>query len=73
MKAEEFDQKFDDGEDVMEYLDLDSATRPGLEPERIDIEFPRWMLEGLDREARKMRMDRNSIIKFWIAERLRNA
>lgn len=71
MKAEAFDQKFDQGEDVTEYFDMENAKRPGLETEHVDINFPRWMLDALDKEARRLDLDRNAVIKFWISERLR--
>lgn len=70
MKAEEFDRLFDDGEDVSSSLDLASARRPGLEQRRVNVDFPVWMIESLDREARRLGVARQSIIKVWIAERL---
>jgi hypothetical protein len=73
MIAEQFDEKFDRGEDVMQYLDLSKARRPGQEQHRIDIDFPEWMVNGLDKEARRLGVTRQSVIKFWIAERLRAA
>ena len=53
MRAEEFDQKFDDGEDVTGDLDLAATRRPGLEQRRVNVDFPSWMIESLDREARR--------------------
>ena len=73
MKAEEFDQKFDDGEDVTGELDLAVTRRPGLEQRRVNVDFPAWMIESLDREARRLGVTRQSIIKVWIAERLERA
>jgi hypothetical protein len=70
MKAEEFDQRFDRGEDVTSELDLAGARRPGLEQRRVNVDFPVWMIESLDREARRLGVTRQSIIKVWIAERL---
>jgi hypothetical protein len=70
MKAEEFDRRFDDGEDISSSLDLASARRPGLEQRRVNVDFPAWMIESLDREARRLGVTRQSIIKVWIAERL---
>jgi uncharacterized DUF497 family protein len=69
VKAEEFDQKFDNGEDVTSDLDLAAIRRPGLEQRRVNVEFPLWMIESLDREARRLGVTRQSIIKAWIAER----
>ncbi len=71
MKAVEFDQKFDNGEDISEYLDFEKARRPGLEQKRVNVDFPNWMVNSLDREAKRLGVTRQSIIKIWIAERLK--
>ena len=68
--AEEFDKKFDDGEDISEYVDWSKATRPGLEPKRVNIDFPTWVVNGLDQEAQRLGVTRQSLVKLWIAERL---
>jgi hypothetical protein len=73
MKADEFDQKFDDSEDVTGDLDLAAIRRPGLEQRRVNVDFPAWMIESLDREARRLGVTRQSVIKVWIAERLERA
>jgi hypothetical protein len=70
MKSEEFDRAFDDGEDVTSRLDMSAARRPGLEQRRVNVDFPVWMIESLDREARRLGVNRQSIIKVWLAERL---
>ncbi|NJL54590.1 CopG family transcriptional regulator [bacterium] len=71
MKAEAFDQKFDEGqEDIIDDLNLAQLRRPGYEQRRIDVDFPLWMIEALDREALRLGVSRQSIIKVWIAERL---
>lgn len=71
MKAEEFDQKFDDGEeDIIADLDLSKMRRPAYEQRPISIDFPIWMIEALDREANRLGVSRQSIIKVWLAERL---
>lgn len=70
ISAAEFDRRFDDGEDVTEYLDLSSARRPGLEAKRVNVDFPAWVVDGLDREARRLGVTRQSLIKMWIAEKL---
>lgn len=72
MKTDEFDRIFDEGGDVSEFLDVSHASRPQLDQKRINIDFPVWMLKSLDREARRLGIPRQSIIKMWIAERLRN-
>jgi macrodomain Ter protein organizer (MatP/YcbG family) len=71
MKAEEFDKKFDNGEDISEYLDVENAKRPGQEQKRVNVDFPIWMIRSLDNEAKRLGVTRQSIIKIWIAERLR--
>jgi hypothetical protein len=68
--AAEFDKKFDDGEDISAYLDMSSARRPGLEARRVNVDFPNWMVESLDREARKRGVTRQSLIKLWLADKL---
>lgn len=70
MKAEEFDRRFDEGQDVTAHLDLSSARRPGQEARRVNVDFPAWMVESLDREARHLGVSRQSVIKVWVAERL---
>jgi hypothetical protein len=70
MKAEAFDQHFDQGETITECLDLSQARRPGHELRAVTIEFPEWMLRALDREARRLGVSRESIVKVLLAERL---
>ncbi len=70
MKASDFDRKFDEGEDVTADLDLPKVRRPGQEQRRVNVDFPVWMIHSLDREARRLGVTRQSIIKVWIAERL---
>jgi hypothetical protein len=71
MKASEFDKKFDDGvEDIIDDLDMSTAIRPNKEQKRVNVDFPIWMVESLDREAARLGVTRQSIIKVWIAERL---
>ena len=70
MKAKDFDKKFDRGEDVTAHLDMSKARRPGEEQRRVNVDFPVWMISSLDREARRLGVTRQSIIKVWIAERL---
>ena len=73
MKAKEIDRKFDEGEDISKYLDIKKARRPGLEQKRVNVDFPLWMIRLLDREARRLGVPRQSIIKVWVAERLEKA
>jgi hypothetical protein len=70
MKAKDFDRRFDSGEKVTQFLDCSQARRPGQEQRRVNVDFPKWMVESLDREARRLGVTRQSIIKFWIAQML---
>ena len=70
MKAKSFDTKFDRGEDVTGVLDLSKARRPLQEQRRVNVDFPTWMIESLDREAGRLGVTRQSVIKVWLAERL---
>lgn len=71
MKASEFDRRFDEGEDVTSELVVSKTSRPGLEQQRVNVDFPSWMVKSLDREARRLGVTRQSVIKFWIADRLK--
>jgi macrodomain Ter protein organizer (MatP/YcbG family) len=73
MKAEEFDKKFDEGEDVSQYLDTSKARRPVQEQKRVNVDFPLWMIQLLDKEAKRLGVPRQSIIKLWVSERLKKA
>jgi len=70
MKAKIFDEKFDDGESILEHLDLTKAKRSSRDQKRVNVDFPKWMIEALDREAKRLNVTRQSIIKIWLAERL---
>ena len=70
MNSSEFDRRFEEGESVIEALDLEAARRPRLEARRVNVDFPLWMVEQLDREASRLGVTRQSIIKLWLAERL---
>lgn len=70
MRAADFDKKFDKGEDVTAHLDLSKVRRPGQEQRRVNVDFPVWMIESLDKEAKRLGVTRQSIIKVWLAERL---
>ncbi len=74
MKAKEFDEKFDRGEeDITQDLDTSKARRAKTEPKRVNVDFPTWMIEALDKEANRVGVTRQSIIKVWIAERLQQS
>ena len=70
----EFDKKFDHGEvDIIEHLDLSTARRPNLEAKRVNIDFPAWVVEKLDRESKKLGITRQALVKVWIAEKIKEA
>jgi hypothetical protein len=68
--TEELDAKFDAGEDITRHLEVSKAKRPGLESQRLSVDAPAWMVKRLDREARRLGITRQSLIKVWLAERL---
>ena len=70
MKTKKFDSDFDAGKDITGALDLSNAKRPNQEQKRVNVDFPKWMVELLDREAGRLGVTRQSIIKVWLAERL---
>lgn len=70
MKAKDFDRKFERGENVTRHLNLSGARHPGLEQKRVNLDLPKWMIEPLDREAKRLGVTRQSMIKMWLAERL---
>lgn len=70
MKVTEFDKKFDAGEDVSGAIDWSQARRPNDQPKRVNVDFPAWVVESLDKQARHLGVTRQSLIKLWIAERL---
>ncbi len=70
MKAREFDAAFERGEDVSSHLEMSKARRPEQEQKRVNVDFPIWMIQMLDKEARRLGVPRQAIIKVWVAERL---
>lgn len=71
MKAKNLEKIFDEGKDVTPHLDLSKARRPGHEPRRVNVDFPNWIIESLEVQARRLGVTRQSVIKMWIAERLK--
>ena len=69
--AIEFEEKFESGEDLSSYLDLDQALRPGLEQKRVSVDFPLWMVQKLDKVAKRLGVTRQSVIKVFISEKLK--
>ena len=70
MKVKDFEQQFEDGVDLTASLDLSKAKRVLQEQRRVNVDFPTWMIDSLDREASKLGVTRQSVIKVWLAERL---
>ena len=70
MKAKKFDQKFDAGDKVADHLDLGKARRVGTDAKRVNVDFPGWMVQSIDREADRLGVTRQSLIKMWLADRL---
>ena len=71
MKAKDFDKKFDDNKaDIIDDLDLSTVKRPNQSQKRINVDFPTWVIDSLDREASRVGVTRQSIIKLWLVERL---
>ena len=73
ISEEEFDRRFDDGEDMSAYLDWPRARRPGLEARRVNVDFPDWMVRSLDVQAKRRGVTRQALIKMWLADRLEAA
>jgi hypothetical protein len=68
--AEEFDRRFDEGEDITPFIDKSSLRRPGLEARRVNVDFPEWIIEKLDVQSMLIGVSRQSLIKLWISERV---
>ena len=70
MKTSDFGRNFDEGADIAEQVDWSKARRPNEELKRVNVDFPMWVVEGLDKQARRLGVTRQALIKLWIAERL---
>ncbi|MDA1370431.1 MAG: CopG family transcriptional regulator [Proteobacteria bacterium] len=70
MKARKFDSDFENGKGITGSLDLAKSRRPNQEQRRVNVDFPTWMIDSLDKEAARLGVTRQSIIKVWLAERL---
>ncbi len=68
--AEEFDQRFDRGDDISAFVDKSTIMRPGVESRRVNVDFPEWIIRNLDVESKTIGVSRQSLIKLWISERL---
>lgn len=73
MKATDFDRRFDEGKDVNELVDWESARRINQAPRRVNVDFPTWMVTSLDAEADRLGISRQALIKVWIADRLEHS
>lgn len=73
MKAKDFDKKFKSGEDLTDDLDFSKARRLNQEPKRVNIDFPTWVVEDLDKHSKRLGITRQSLVKVWIAEKLKEA
>jgi len=73
ISAKAFDAKFDAGEDISGFVDWSRSRRPGREVRRVNVDFPGWVVEALDREAQHLGVTREALVKMWIAERLESA
>jgi len=73
ISSEDFDRKFDEDEDISEFVDWSKMRRPGREVRRVNVDFPSWVVEALDREAARLGVTRQALVKLWIAERLGRA
>lgn len=70
MKARDFDRAFDKGDDIEAHVDWSAGRRPNLDAQPMEIDFPKWMVEGLDRQAQTLGVNSRDLVKIWIAERL---
>lgn len=73
MKAKTFDKRFDAGGRVTDQLEVSKARRIGSEAKRVNVDFPTWMVHSIDREARRLGVTRQSLIKLWLADKLGQA
>lgn len=73
MKARDFDKKFDECDDITACLDVTKSRRPEQEQKRVNVDFPLWMIQQLDKESRRLGVPRQAIIKVWVAKRLEKA
>jgi len=73
MKASEIDKKFDENqEDILDYFDTSNIKMINEEPKRVNIDFPSWMIQSLDKEAKHVGVSRQAVIKMWLAEKLQS-
>ena len=68
--AQEFERRFDEGEDITPYIDESTIHRPGLEARRVNVDFPEWIIQKLDLQSKLVGVSRQSLIKLWVSERI---
>ena len=73
IKAEDFDRAFENGEDVTKHLDKSTGRRINTEQKRISVSFPMWLVASLEQEALRLGISKQSLVKMWITERLKEA
>ena len=73
MRAKEFDKKFESGEDLTDDLDFSKSRRVNQEAKRVNIDFPLWVVEQLDKQSKRLGITRQALVKVWIAEKLKEA
>ena len=69
--ANEFDEKFEAGEDVLEHCDLSRTRRLNCEIKRINVDIPVWMVEALDKEATRLSIPRQAVLKILLDRALK--
>jgi len=70
MTAQDFERRFDEGEDITPYIDESSIRRPGMEARRVNVDFPEWIIQKLDFQSKMIGVSRQSLIKLWVSERV---
>jgi hypothetical protein len=73
ISADEFDRRFDDGEDMAKYIDWNSGRASAVATKRVNVDFPQWMVQRLDQEAKRLGITRQALIKTWVADRIDRA
>ncbi|MFA7569704.1 MAG: CopG family antitoxin [Sulfurimonadaceae bacterium] len=68
--AKEFDTLFDNSDDISQFVDYSNAHRPNLVQKRVNLDLPLWMIEKLDKEAKRLGVARQAIMKMFLAQHL---
>lgn len=68
--TDELLEAFDAGDGTEEFFDFNKPAYPNRELKRVNVDFPLWMIAGLDDEAARLGINRQAVIKTWVAERL---